>query len=131
MTVSPFDAHLGLELLHCDAERVEARLPVRPELRQPLGMVHGGVYATVAEAVASLGTNHGVAADGRVALGQSNSCSFLRPILGGAINAVARVRHRGRSSQVWDVELSDDDGRLCAIGRVTLAVRPYPGSPRG
>jgi uncharacterized protein (TIGR00369 family) len=125
LAISPFDAHLGLELLHCDGERVEARLPVRPELTQPLGMVHGGVYATIAEAVASLGTNHGVAAGGRVGLGQANSCSFLRPIVRGSINATARVRHRGISSQVWDVELSDDDGRLCAIGRVTIAVRPY------
>ncbi|HEV7771922.1 MAG TPA: PaaI family thioesterase [Conexibacter sp.] len=124
LAVSPFDRHYGLELLHCDERLVRARVAVRPELTQPLGMVHGGVYAAIAEALASLGTNHGVAADGFVGLGQTNSCSFLRPVCAGAIHATARLRHRGRSSRLWDVELLDDDERLCAIGRVTVAVRP-------
>lgn len=134
LAISPFDRHLGLELLHCDRELVTARVPVRPELTQPLGMVHGGVYAAIAEATASLGTNHAVAAAGGVGLGQSNNCSFLRPVVSGAVHAAARIRHRGRSSHVWDVELCDDDGRLCAIARVTVAVRPFspaPGAPRG
>ena len=125
LTVSPFDRYLGLQLLHCDERLVRARVPVRPDLTQPLGMVHGGVYAAIAEGLASLGTNHGVASEGHVGLGQSNSCSFVRPIIDGAIDATARVRYRGRSSQVWDVELCDDDERLCAIARVTVAVRPF------
>jgi uncharacterized protein (TIGR00369 family) len=53
----------------------------------------------------------------------SNSCSFLRPIASGSVNATARRRHRGRTTWIWDVELTDDDGRLCALGRVTVAVR--------
>lgn len=131
MRVSPFDRHYGLELLHCDDRLVRARVAVRPEVMQPLGMVHGGVYAAIAETTASMGTNHGVAEDGCVGLGQSNSCSFLRPISEGAIHATARVRHRGRSSWVWDVELHDDQERLCAIGRVTVAVRPLPSGAAG
>ncbi|ADB50578.1 thioesterase superfamily protein [Conexibacter woesei DSM 14684] len=124
MAISPFDHHLGLELLHCDEQLVTARVPVRPQLTQPIGIVHGGVYAAIAEAIASLGTNRAVAAEGMVGLGQSNNCSFLRPVSAGAVHATARVRHRGRTSQVWDVELCDDDGRLCAMARVTVAVRP-------
>jgi uncharacterized protein (TIGR00369 family) len=61
-----------------------------------------------------------------MAMGLSNQTSFLRPVTQGAINAVARVRHRGRTTWVWEVELTDDDGRLCALTRVTIAVRPRP-----
>jgi len=124
LTLSPFDRHLGVELLHCDAQLVTARVSVKPELTQPIGIVHGGVYAAIAEGVASLGANHGVAADGMLALGQSNNCAFLRPVANGAVHARAHVRHRGGTTQVWDVELTDDDGRLCATSRVTIAVRP-------
>lgn len=124
--VSPFDHHYGLELEHCDARLVRARVPVRPQITQPLGMVHGGVYAAIAETLASMGTNAGVVEHGNVALGQSNACSFLRPISEGAIHATATVRHSGISTWVWDVELHDDHARLCALGRVTVAVRRRP-----
>jgi 1,4-dihydroxy-2-naphthoyl-CoA hydrolase len=124
LEASPFDLHYGLEILEASDDLVRGVVPVRPHVKQPTGVVHGGVHAAIAEALASLGTNHGVAAGGNVALGMSNSCSFLRPIEDGTIHATARPRHRGRTSWVWDVELADDDGRLCALGRVTVAVRP-------
>jgi uncharacterized protein (TIGR00369 family) len=62
--------------------------------------------------------------DGNAAMGLSNQTSFLRPVTEGAITAVARARHRGRTTWVWEVELTDDDGRMCALTRVTVAVRP-------
>jgi 1,4-dihydroxy-2-naphthoyl-CoA hydrolase len=126
LEVSPFDRHYGLEVLESSDELVRGRVPVREHLTQPIGLVHGGVHAAIAEALASLGTNHGVAAEGKLALGMSNQCSFLRPIGSGTIHATALRRHRGRTTWVWDVELADDDGRLCALSRVTVAVRPVP-----
>ena len=60
------------------------------------------------------------------ALGQSNSTTFLRPISEGHVNAAARARHRGRTSWVWQVELTDDEGRLCALTQVVVAVRELP-----
>ncbi|MCW3008813.1 MAG: thioesterase superfamily protein [Solirubrobacterales bacterium] len=120
-----FDAHYGLEMLEIDAERVVARVPVRPELLQPTGLVHGGVYAAIAESMASLGTGVGVYPD-LVPQGLSNQTSFMRPILEGFIHATAVRRHRGRTTWIWDVELADDQGRLCAVSRMTIAVR----SPR-
>jgi uncharacterized protein (TIGR00369 family) len=59
-------------------------------------------------------------------VGQSNATTFLRPISAGHVNAVARPRHRGRTTWVWDVEISDDDERVCALVRMTIAVRPAP-----
>ncbi len=124
LAVSPFDRHYGLEIDEASAELVRGRVPVREHVTQPMGIVHGGVYAAIAEGLASVGTNHGVAGDGMVALGMSNNATFLRPVAaGGTIHAVARRRHRGRTTWVWDVELTDDEGRLCALSRVTVAVR--------
>jgi 1,4-dihydroxy-2-naphthoyl-CoA hydrolase len=126
LELSPFDRHYGLELLACSDEVVRGQVRVGENLEQPLGLVHGGVHAAIAEGLASLGTNHGVAAEGKVGLGMSNECSFLRPVEGGTIHATAHRRHRGRTTWVWDVELTDDAGRLCALSRVTVAVRPGP-----
>ena len=67
-----------------------------------------------------------VSQNGHFAVGQSNHTSFLRPVADGSILAEGRPRHRGRTSWIWDVDFTDDDGRLCAISRVTLAVRPVP-----
>lgn len=121
---SPFDRHYGLEVVDASDELVRGRVRVLDELKQPTGVVHGGVYASIAEALASLGTNVGVNADGNVGLGMSNHSSFLRPVSDGVVHAEARRRHRGRTTWIWDVDLTDDEGRLCATSRVTIAVRP-------
>jgi 1,4-dihydroxy-2-naphthoyl-CoA hydrolase len=71
----------------------------------------------------SIGTWQAVEAEGRTAQGLSNQTSFLRPILDGTIHAIARRRHRGRTTWVWEVEITDDAGRLCALVRMTIAVR--------
>jgi 1,4-dihydroxy-2-naphthoyl-CoA hydrolase len=123
LEASPFDRHYGLEVDEATDELVRGRVLVREHLLQPVGLVHGGVHASIAEALASLGTNVGVVPEGKIGLGQSNQSSFLRPVSKGTIHGLARRRHRGRTTWVWDVELTDDDGRLCAVSRVTIAVR--------
>ncbi len=77
--------------------------------------------------LASVATFTSVAPGGEVAMGQSNHTSFLRPVTEGTVHAEARRRHRGRTSWVWEVDFTDDRGRLCAMTRVTMAVRPAPG----
>ena len=121
---SPFDGHYGLELEEASEELVRGSVIVRNQHKQPTGVVHGGVYASIAEALASVGTNVGVLGDGNVGLGMSNHSSFLRPVARGTIHAEARVRHRGRTTWIWDVEITDDSGRVCALSRMTIAVRP-------
>lgn len=121
---SPFDAHYGLEVTSCDEEACRGRLPVAPHLHQPTGIVHGGVYAAVAEALASSGTNWAVSPDGNVGLGMSNDTRFLRPASEGVLDAVAVPIHRGRTTWIWDVTISGEDGRVHAVSRVTIAVRP-------
>ena len=118
-----FDSLIGLEVLSISDEEVTAQVAVRDELKQPAGLVHGGVFASIAESITSMATWHAVQAGGHSAQGLSIQTSFLRPILDGTIHAVARRRHRGRTTWVWEVEISDDEGRLCALVRMTIAVR--------
>jgi uncharacterized protein (TIGR00369 family) len=121
-----FDSVYGLEITAVADDAVTGHVVVRDELKQPAGLVHGGVYASIAESLASLGTAWHVIGDGKLALGMSNQTSFLRPITGGTIHAVATVKHRGRTTWVWEVEMSDDAGRLCVMTRMTVAVRDQP-----
>jgi uncharacterized protein (TIGR00369 family) len=123
---SPFDDHIGTEWIEIGPELARGRIAVADHHKQPVGLVHGGLYATLAESLCSRATAESVAAEGNMGLGLSNSTSFLRPITEGHINAVARRRHGGRTTWIWDVEISDDDGRLCALVRMTVAVRPRP-----
>ena len=118
-----FDGLYGLELTELTDELVRGRVAVSDEIKQPTGLVHGGVYAAIAESLASYGTASAVVGDDRLAAGLSNQTSFLRPITEGSIEAVATRRHRGRTTWVWEVEMSDDQGNLCVLSRVTIAVR--------
>jgi 1,4-dihydroxy-2-naphthoyl-CoA hydrolase len=119
-----FDRLYGLQLLACSDTEVRARIVVRDELKQPAGLIHGGVYASMAESMASLATALAVYEQGDTAMGLSNSTSFLRPITEGSVHAAATRVHRGRSTWVWDVRFSDDAERTCAVTRMTIAVRP-------
>jgi uncharacterized protein (TIGR00369 family) len=118
-----FDALYGLELLAMDDETVTAQVRVRDELLQPAGLVHGGVFASIAESICSIATWQAVQPEGRSAQGLSNQTSFLRPIVSGTIHATGRRRHRGRTTWVWEVDVTDDEARLCALVRMTVAVR--------
>ncbi len=119
------DGVLGFEVLEMTDESARGRVTVTDRVRQVWGYVHGGVYAALAEMLATEATISGVYDDGMGAVGLSNHTSFLRPVERGAVHAEARRLHRGKSTWLWEVFLKDDDGELCAVLRVTLAVRPH------
>jgi 1,4-dihydroxy-2-naphthoyl-CoA hydrolase len=139
MTEAPFegllpladtlDGMIGLELLERTEEVIRGRIAVTDRVRQGYGIVHGGAIATLAESLTSLGTALGVRDAGKIAMGQEINASFMRPIAHGHVNAVARVRRRGRTAWNWEVEITDDAGRLCALLRTTIAVRDVPDRP--
>jgi len=120
------DGTLGFETLESTEDFARGRLEVAERVQQPMGLVHGGVYAAFAESLASAATFTAVYPEGFVAMGMSNATSFIRPITAGHVHAEARRRHKGRTTWIWDVDFTDDDGRLCASTRVTMAVRPLP-----
>jgi 1,4-dihydroxy-2-naphthoyl-CoA hydrolase len=118
-----FDRLFGLEVLEVTDTLARGQVKVREELKQAYGIVHGGVYAALAESLASIATAFAVAAEGKLAVGLSNQTSFLRPITEGTVHGMAVRKHRGRTTWVWEVEMSDDAGRVCVLTRMTIAIR--------
>jgi 1,4-dihydroxy-2-naphthoyl-CoA hydrolase len=123
--VSPFSGLIGVEWLSNDPDGAQARIEVRDDLKQPYGYLHGGVIMTMIDELCSRSTVIQVIMDGMVALGQSIDISFVRSVTEGSVIVTARARHRGKTTWVWDAEASDDQGRLCALAKVTVAVRPF------
>jgi 1,4-dihydroxy-2-naphthoyl-CoA hydrolase len=118
------DDALGFELLEAGPDRVRGRFSADTRVQQPFGLVHGGAYMAFAESLASVATFAAVAEDGNIAVGQANDNHFLRPVTDGLVHAEGAPIHRGRTSWVWDIRFTDDRDRLCAMSRVTIAVRP-------
>jgi uncharacterized protein (TIGR00369 family) len=123
---SNFDLLLGCEWLDDDPDRARVRVPMRDELRQPFGLLHGGVMSSLIESICSRTTFLVVSDEDKVAMGQSIAVNFVRPITAGFAEVRARARHRGRTTWVWEAEVVDDQERLCAQAQMTIAVRPLP-----
>ena len=119
------DDVLGFEDYQFDGEVATARMAVHDGVKQPFGIVHGGAYAALAESLCSRATFETVKP--QMAMGQANESMFLRPAFSGTIHARGRALHRGRTSWVWNVEMTDDEGRLCAHSRLIIAIRPPDG----
>jgi 1,4-dihydroxy-2-naphthoyl-CoA hydrolase len=117
---------LGFEYLSADTEHAKGRFEVTEKHCQPFGIVHGGVYAALAEGLCSFATYVNVRGDGKIAVGSSNFTSFLRPVTKGIVTADARPIHRGRTTWVWECEFTNDEGKRAAVSRVTLAVIEPP-----
>ncbi len=115
-----FGGGIGLEYGEVGPDKVVATVVVGPHLHQPYGIVHGGVYCAVAEQVASVAGAVWLGGEGKV-VGVNNSTDFLRAVTEGTLTAVGTPVHRGRSQQLWRVEITDDSGRLVAVGQVRLA----------
>lgn len=116
---SPFDELMGAEIVEVGAERVVAELAVTPSLHQPGGIVHGGAYCALVELTASVGANTWLAGDS-LAVGANNHTDFLRPVRSGRLRAEATPLQRGQRLQLWQVDVTDEDGRRVAHGKVKL-----------
>jgi uncharacterized protein (TIGR00369 family) len=128
--LSRFDQLVGTEWLDDDPDDARVRVELRDELRQPVGLLHGGVISTLVESICSRATALATLDDGMMAMGQSINVSFIRPVTDGGAEVRARARHRGRTTWVWDAEVLNDDGRICALAQMTIAVRPLPDGGR-
>jgi 1,4-dihydroxy-2-naphthoyl-CoA hydrolase len=120
---APFDAELGLRFTELTPDSARAQLEVTPKLLQPMGLVHGGVYCSVIESMASVAAytwlNSGGRAGGNV-VGVNNNTDFLRSIGSGMVYGAAEPIHRGRRQQLWLVTITDDNGKVVARGQVRL-----------
>ena len=113
---------LGIELIELSESRVVATMPVDDRTRQPFGILHGGASIALAETVASFGATARIDRERFMAVGQEINGNHLRPKLEGVVRATGVAVHVGRSSQVWSIEIADEEGRLVCISRCTLAI---------
>ena len=111
---------MGLEVDAVTASRVVGHMRLGPEHHTPWGFVHGGVYATAVESAASLGASAAVADRGLVAVGLTNITHFLRPLSSGLVTVTAVALNQGRSQQLWQVNITDGEGRFIAHGELRL-----------
>lgn len=126
-----FIEKLGIVFEEVTADRAVATIPVEGNM-QPDGFLHGGATMTLIETVASFGAALAGGWPENVIVGQQQTCNFLSTARGGLVRGVGKPIHKGRSTQVWDVEVTSvETGKLIAAGRVTLAVRPRRSDAEG
>jgi 1,4-dihydroxy-2-naphthoyl-CoA hydrolase len=99
-----------------------ATMPVGPNTLQPMGLLHGGASLALAETVGSVAGSLSVDPREAVCVGQDINANHVRAVRAGLVTGTARPLHRGRTSQVWGIDITDDAGRLVCIARLTLAV---------
>ena len=122
---------LDIEVTSATSERVEARMPVGPKVHQPFGLLHGGASVALAETVASIGGFMNVDPAREHVVGLEINANHLRAKRDGEVRAVATPIHVGRRTQVWEVKISDEAGKLVCVSRCTLAVVPAGRSNPG
>jgi len=122
---------LGLQFVSFQADEVRATLTADKHLHQPFGIVHGGVWCSAIESVASIAGWLHVALDGYVVVGVSNTTDFLRPHVAGTVTVSGTPLHLGRQQQLWEVDIRNDMMKRVAHGQVRLHVmRPPAEAPR-
>ena len=119
---------LGIEIVDAGPDRVVLQMPVGPPVHQPMGLLHGGASAVIAESAASIGTYLNCDPERQYAVGVELNVSHLRSRSDGTITATATPVRKGRSMHVWGISIEDDDGQGVAVARCTLAIRNLPGT---
>jgi len=115
-------AHIGIELTELGEDFIRGTMPVDHRTLQPYGLLHGGSSAMLAETLASVAANMCVEKEGQQAVGLELNCNHLRGVTQGIVTGTARPVHVGRKTQVWDIRIEDERGKLCCVSRLTLAV---------
>jgi uncharacterized protein (TIGR00369 family) len=116
-------SHLGIEFLEVGEDWLSARVPVNRQTCQPYGLLHGGVSVVLAETLGSCGAAFAVP-EGVKVVGLDINANHLRGVSEGWVTGVARAVHLGRTTQVWQIDLRDDAGKLVCTSRLTMAVLP-------
>lgn len=113
--------HLGIEFLEVGDDFIRARVPVDHRTIQPYGLLHGGVSVVLAETLGSCGAAH-AAPEGHRTVGLDINANHLKGVTRGWVTGTTRPVHIGRSTQVWQIELSNDAGELTCVSRITMAM---------
>jgi 1,4-dihydroxy-2-naphthoyl-CoA hydrolase len=115
-------AHLGIRITEIGSDYLRATMPVNSHTHQPTGILHGGASVALAETVGSLAANLCVDTEKSVCVGQEINANHVRPVASGLVTATARPHHIGGRSQVWGIEIRDQNDKLVCVSRITMAV---------
>jgi 1,4-dihydroxy-2-naphthoyl-CoA hydrolase len=113
---------LEIEVVETSKDRVVAKMPIQPKVHQPFGFLHGGASVALAETVASIGAYLNVAENGENAFGLEINANHIRPKRDGVVTATATPLHRGKTTHVWDIQITDEAGKLICVSRCTVAI---------
>lgn len=114
--------HLGIEFVDVGDNHLTARMPIAAQVMQPMGIMHGGASAALAETVASAAANYCVDQSKHVCVGLELNINHIRAMRSGYIDAVATPLHLGKTTQVWDIKIYDAEKKIVSISRLTLSV---------
>ncbi|HZK83910.1 MAG TPA: hotdog fold thioesterase [Desulfosporosinus sp.] len=113
---------LGIEMVELGPDKVVATMPVNEVTRQPFGLLHGGASVALAETVASVGTYNLIDPLRQYTVGLEINANHIRGKRDGIVTAVGTPLHKGRTTMVWDIKLTDEEGKLICVSRCTIAI---------
>ncbi len=116
--------YLGMQVTEIGEDHVRGTMPVDPRTKQPFGLLHGGASVALAESLGSLAANLILDVDKEMAVGLDINANHVRAVTSGVVTGTARPLHIGRSTQVWEIRIEDEDANLVCISRLTMAVVP-------
>jgi 1,4-dihydroxy-2-naphthoyl-CoA hydrolase len=122
--------HLGIHFVELGPDYLRATMPVDARTIQPFGLLHGGASVTLAETLGSVAATHCVDMSRHYCVGQEINANHLRAVRSGRVTGTARPIHLGRRSQVWDIRIEDERGRLTCVSRLTMSVLDGPAPER-
>lgn len=117
---------LGITNVELTPDRVVCEMPVGPKTWQPAGILHGGASVALAETAASVATALNVDKETQMGVGLEINANHIRPKRDGVVTATATPLHKGRTTMVWDIKITDEDDKLICVSRCTMAVVPRP-----
>lgn len=119
--------HLGIEWMELGADFIKARMPVDHRTKQPYGLLHGGASVALAETLGSVGAALSVDPARYIAVGMEINANHIRSVRDGYVSGTTRPVHRGATTQVWEIRIEDERGKLVCISRLTVAIRKITG----
>lgn len=115
-------SHLGIKFTEIGPDYIVGTMPADERTFQPFGLIHGGANVLLAETLGSFGANLCLDNNKQIAVGQEINANHLRGIKSGVVTGTAKVVHKGRTSQVWEIRIEDEQGNLSCISRLTMAI---------
>ncbi|RLA08380.1 MAG: thioesterase [Gammaproteobacteria bacterium] len=114
-------SHLGIEITYADREKVEGKMPVDERTCQPYGVLHGGASVAFSETLGSIGGQIAAGEQNR-AMGQQINSNHIRPVKKGYVTGVAKIIHKGKKSQLWEIKVFNEEKKLICNSQLTLAI---------